>query len=93
MRTEKQIEASRTNGRRSQGPVTAEGKRRSSQNALRHGRSENFQTYLEEHIDRFQPADYVEMNVVEEMVSATWRLHRAWALLHLEPRPQRAKRH
>ena len=45
--------------------------------------------YLEEHIDRFQPADYVEMNVVEEMVSATWRLHRAWALLHRTPAPAR----
>jgi hypothetical protein len=91
MRTEKQIEASRANGCSSHGPVTPEGKRRSSQNALRHGLlaatvvlqhedTENFQTYLEEHIERFQPADYVEMNVVEEMVAATWRLHRSWAL-------------
>ena len=91
MRTEKQIQASRANGSRSHGPVTPDGKQRSSQNALRHGLlaatvvlqhedTENFQTYLDQHIERFQPVDYVEMNVVEEMVAATWRLHRAWAL-------------
>jgi hypothetical protein len=36
-RTPAQIEATRRNGARSRGPVTAEGKRRSSANALKHG--------------------------------------------------------
>src|ERR1035438_3898879 len=91
MRTEKQQEASRANGRRSQGPVTPEGKERSSQNArkigllaktvvLQHENRENFQFYLDQHVDRFRPADDVEMNVVEEMVSASWRLRRTWAI-------------
>jgi len=56
----------------------------SSQNALRQGLlakcvvlneedTANFQAYLDQHIARFLPADDVEMNVVEEMVSAAWR--------------------
>src|ERR1035438_5478405 len=91
MRTEKQQEASRANGRRSQGPVTPEGKERSSQNALRHGllakvvflqneKFENFQIYLDQHVAQFQPVDDVEMNVIEEMVAASWRLRRTWAI-------------
>ena len=36
-RSPAQIEASRRNGALSQGPVTPEGKRRSSANALKHG--------------------------------------------------------
>jgi hypothetical protein len=37
MATEKQIAANRANARRSTGPKTAAGKKRASQNALRHG--------------------------------------------------------
>jgi hypothetical protein len=88
MRTEAQIQASRANGRRSQGPVTPEGKARSSQNAYRHGllahtmvlRSEDkesFGQYLDQHLQRWQPFDDVELNLVEEMVGAAWRGRRA----------------
>jgi hypothetical protein len=88
MRTQAQIEASRANGRRSQGPVTPEGKARSALNAYRHGllahtmvlRTEDkeaFGQYLDQHLERWQPFDDVEMNLVEEMVGAAWRGRRA----------------
>jgi hypothetical protein len=87
----KRILSSRANGARSKGPLTAEGKRRSSQNAVTHGllasqivmrdeSSEGFETVLEEHIRRLQPADGVEVGLVEEMVASHWRLRRAWAI-------------
>src|SRR5689334_5276875 len=87
----RQIEASRANGARSKGPVTPEGKKRSSANAIRHGllanvvvlrgeAEDNFQELLTQHVERLQPADGVEYALVEEMASAYWRLHRNWAI-------------
>ena len=81
----------RANGARSIGPVTAEGKRLSSQNATSHGllarhivmrdeSPEAFDTVMNQHLDRLQPADGVEVGLVEEMVASQWRLRRAWAL-------------
>ena len=87
----RRIRSSRANGARSKGPLTAEGKRRSSQNALRHGllskqivmrdeSPEGFAAVVAEHIARIQPADGVELAMVEEMVASHWRLRRAWAI-------------
>src|SRR5579872_6386591 len=73
---------SRLNGAQSKGPITPEGKIRSSQNSLRHGlcskevllphedRSQ-FEQQRASYMERFQPAD-----LVETMVSARWRLNR-----------------
>jgi hypothetical protein len=83
--------ASRANGARSRGPVTPQGKQRSSQNALRHGllarcvvmqeeSRESFEAHLAQHLERLQPADAVELGMIEEMAPASWRMRRAWAL-------------
>lgn len=87
----RRILASRANGARSHGPVTPAGKQRSAGNALRHGllakccvlKSESLECFgelIDEHIARFQPADDVEWGLVEEMISACWRLRRCWAI-------------
>ena len=85
------ILASQANGARSKGPLTAEGKRRSSQNAISHGllakhivmrdeSPEGFEAVMTDHLTRLQPADGVELGMVEEMVASYWRLRRAWAI-------------
>src|SRR5579862_9226508 len=78
---------SRLNGAQSKGPITPEGKIRSSQNSLRHGlcskevvlphedRSQ-FEALRDSYMDRFQPADQPEADLVETLASARWRLNR-----------------
>ncbi|MFN7997089.1 MAG: hypothetical protein U0Q18_25975 [Bryobacteraceae bacterium] len=87
----RRIRASRANGARSRGPITPEGKARSSQNAIRHGllakcvvlageSREGFDVIAAQHESRFAPRDGVDQCFVEEMVAAAWRLRRAWAM-------------
>ena len=84
-------QSSKINGAKSQGAITPEGKKISSLNALRHGlcadcillpdeSRENFMTLIRRHLDRFQPADEVEFNMIEEMASSYWRQRRAWTI-------------
>ena len=91
MRSEKQIAASKMNGSKSRGPVTALGKDRIRSNALQHGltarlalwRNENaahFQDLFIALLDRFSPANDVEFLCVEEMAMAKWRLRRVVGL-------------
>jgi hypothetical protein len=85
------ILASRANGARSAGPITVQGKLRSSKNAISHGllahqivmtdeAPEGFHAVMKDHLDRLQPADGMEFALVEEMVAAHWRLRRALAI-------------
>ena len=84
----------RANGAKSRGPVTPEGRARSSQNAVRHGlatrrsalppasvvlpaeSAADFQRLLDSYLDEFAPASPVEVELVETMVAARWRLRR-----------------
>ena len=87
----RRILSSRANGARSRGPVTVEGKQRSSLNALAHGllarctlmhgeSPEALEALLNQHLERLGPADGVELGMMQEMVAAYWRLRRAWAI-------------
>ncbi len=80
-------ESARINGAKSKGPVTPQGKARSCRNALRHGLTAgftllvsesqpDFQLFLDAYIHRYQPADPVEMDLVQSMAIARWRLRR-----------------
>ena len=91
MTSVRQIEANRQNARLSTGPVTAEGKKRSRQNAVRHGlTAETVIDALEDAEDyaAFETAvtsDYdaqsaVERELVLRLASLLWRLRRATAI-------------
>jgi hypothetical protein len=93
MRTPAQQAAARANGARSRGPKTPEGKRRCSMNAislnllanatvLKKESRESFQELLRLHTLCIAPRDAVEQSAVEEICSATWRLHRLRAIEH-----------
>ena len=80
-------DTARTNGAKSNGPNTDEGKAISSRNSLRHGlrakavvlpeeSQEEFDELREDYIERFQPADCVESDLVDTMAVARWRLLR-----------------
>jgi len=80
-------ESARINGAKSRGPVTPEGKQRSSLNAVRHGLlaksicltnedPEKFKELLQDYLDRLQPTDNVELRLVEQVASAAFRLER-----------------
>src|SRR6201998_1241132 len=87
----RQIEANRRNARLSTGPVTEEGKRKSRQNALRHGLTAETVIDALEDADDYAAfelsitADYraqsaVERELVLRLASLLWRLRRATAI-------------
>ena len=84
-------DTARINGSKSRGPVTPEGKAKSSRNALRHGLTagfavlphedkSDFEQLLDALIARYQPADEPEMELVHAMAVARWRLRRIGTL-------------
>jgi hypothetical protein len=87
----RQIEANRRNARLSTGPVTEEGKRRSRQNAVRHGlTAETVIDALEDAEDyaafemtvtaEYDAQSAVERELVLRLASLLWRLRRAAAI-------------
>ena len=96
MSTRAQRRAARRNGKKSQGPVTPEGKARSAVNATRHGLAapgrladsvcltiesrEEFLVLHQTYIDTHSPANPGEHLIVEEMAVARWHLQRTWVM-------------
>ena len=81
-------DTSRANGAKSHGPKTAETRAISSQNALRHGltachttvlKCENldeFEEAIQHYFSTYHPADDEQEVLVNEMISARWRIRR-----------------
>ncbi|HEY2158138.1 MAG TPA: hypothetical protein VGH33_21090, partial [Isosphaeraceae bacterium] len=88
MRSEKQRQASRTNGSKSKGPITPEGKNTSKFNGLKHGlRAEHvilpgedpaaFEAERQAWIDDWKPPSHTRAVLVERAAVASWRLRRS----------------
>ena len=89
--TDKQLQAARINGAKSHGPVTAEGKARSSRNAIKHGLNSDvlvlehedrqaFEQLRESYMDDSHPANQSQADLVETMVAARWRMNRVFMM-------------
>jgi hypothetical protein len=84
-------EINRENAQHSTGPKTAEGKQRSSLNALRHGLTGQivvmptedlaaYQLHLVSFTDEYTPSGATEENLVQALADTSWRLNRVAAL-------------
>jgi hypothetical protein len=87
--SKRRIEASRANGKKSRGPVTEEGKARSSQNSRKHAilasriclSAEDEEIYcavFENYEARFQPRDQAEFDLLEEIVFYKFQMRKCW---------------
>jgi hypothetical protein len=84
---QRKSDTSRANGSKSRGPKTDAGKAKSSRNALAHGLTANFivldnesqddfELFLRSYVERFDPGDQVELELVRTMAVTRWRLRR-----------------
>jgi hypothetical protein len=82
-------DTARANGAKSRGPTTAEGKEKSSRNALQHGLTASngnilldcedptqFDEFFSKFLGIHEPATPAEKDIVEEMIAARWRIRR-----------------
>lgn len=88
MTSEKQRKANAENAKKSTGPITDEGKKKISQNALTHGLTssslmnpsidniEEFKKYTKNIYECFSPRDDLEIFFVNRAISCMWRLKR-----------------
>ena len=88
MSSEAQQNASRENGKNSQGPVTPEGKAASSQNAVTHAltcktlivapeEQEAYDNLVAANFAFYKPANTLERHVIQAIAEIEWKLHKA----------------
>jgi hypothetical protein len=91
MTTPNRIETNRANAQHSTGPITPEGKQRSSLNALRHGLTgqvvvmpfedlEAYKIHLKSFEEELNPKGPVEANLVQSLAETVWRINRVAVL-------------
>jgi hypothetical protein len=91
MTTKKQIAANRRNARKSTGPRTAEGRKHSKGNALKHGltaaqitvfdeRPEDFENFYSGLLAALIPIGALEEQLVERIAVCAWRLRRVYRI-------------
>ena len=91
MSTPHRNEINRANAQHSTGPRTADGKQKSSLNALRHGLTgqivvmptedlEAYQLHLKSFEDEYNPKGATEANLVQSLADTSWRLNRVASL-------------
>lgn len=85
MRTDELKNALKTNGAKFKGPTTEVGKAKSAANANRHNLSGDrfmllstedpiaYVEHIKYYVERFQPADPVERDLVDRLIAASWR--------------------
>jgi hypothetical protein len=87
MSTQRKIDSARANGAKSHGPITEQGRKTSSMNALKHGLTaqtvvlsneshDEYDVLLDSYVQDLHPNGPIEMHFVLEMVNAKWRQHR-----------------
>jgi hypothetical protein len=90
MLTEKQKAASRANGAKSRGPVTARGRETSSRNSLHHGilaravvldteNKDRFHELLRSFHATYRPVGPTETLLIQRLAVSQWRLLRLWS--------------
>ena len=91
MSTQRKIDSARANGAKSHGPITEEGRKKSSMNALKHGltartvvlsneKDDEYTVLVDSYVQDLQPTDSVEMDHVVEMANAKWHLRRLYKM-------------
>ena len=87
MATHKQLLANRANALKSTGPITRQGKAKSSLNSLKHGLTARevvipgedpteYQALLARAIEEIRPDDVISESLVDRFLSTVWRLKR-----------------